>query len=205
MYPCIVRQLLNQLEAAEARVAECERGEACLLCHCCIDAPVRHGEILEQWVERALAAEARVKELEEWKATAEIELRMHAIKPGSGCADCYNQGWEHAEAQYEGKLIIDTSEAHVVELDTAGSPDRDGIPYSEVLSVTRSSSTGPDVQYALVEDTRDQTLADLRALVDEAMEWLNANVPHAKDCQIRRAGACSCGLWELCARLEARG
>jgi hypothetical protein len=147
-----------------------------------------------------LAAEARVKELEEWKATAEIELRMHVIKPGSGCADCYNQGWEHAEAQYEGKLIIDTSEAPVVELDTAGSPDRDNLP-----SVTRSSSTGPAIQYVHVEDTRDQTIADLRALLDAAGEWLNANVPHAKDCQMRRAGACSCGLWELMARLEARG
>lgn len=32
---------------------------ACRLCHCCLDAPDRHGEILGQWVARAEQAEAR--------------------------------------------------------------------------------------------------------------------------------------------------
>ena len=34
----------------------------CRLCHCCGDAPDRHGEILNVWVERAEQAEAALRE-----------------------------------------------------------------------------------------------------------------------------------------------
>jgi hypothetical protein len=91
-------------------------------------------------------------------------------------------------------------EAHVVELDTAGSPDRDNLP-----SVTRSSSTGPDVQYVHVEDTRDQTIADLRTLLDAAVERLRHESSHEFRCPAWQSTArCVCGLDELLARLEAR-
>ena len=58
-----VGALHNQLLEAHATIARLE-ASVCKLCHCCLDAPDRHGEILGEWVRLCEGLEtelARVK------------------------------------------------------------------------------------------------------------------------------------------------
>ena len=64
-----IASLREQLATAQ------QSAEPCRLCHCCLDAPDRHGEILGEWVERAESAE---RELAALKA--------------QGCETCARQG-----------------------------------------------------------------------------------------------------------------
>jgi hypothetical protein len=52
------------LRALVTRCQEAEDAASCRLCHCCGDAPDRHGEILSEWVERCERAEAQRETLE---------------------------------------------------------------------------------------------------------------------------------------------
>ena len=55
----------------------------CRLCHCCLDAPDRHGEILGQWVVRAEQASARADQLA-------ADLREYG-RHQEGCSAAFNE------------------------------------------------------------------------------------------------------------------
>lgn len=53
----LVRSLMERCQVLFTRCKEAEDAASCRLCHCCGDAPDRHGEILSEWLARCEQAE----------------------------------------------------------------------------------------------------------------------------------------------------
>ena len=76
------------LASLREQLAETQRETApCRLCHCCLDAPDRHGEILGEWVVRAESA----------------ERELAALKAQGACETCK---WRGAVLGYDGECRL---------------------------------------------------------------------------------------------------
>jgi len=139
-------QVKDECEEQRQRLAEAETDPAmCRLCHCCGDAPDRHGEILNVWVERAEQAEAALRErdarwaaLEAWVAdvstvinigTVQAKLRAlsappvdaHEVEVGVPLAAAFTRGGcpRCAELEAENKRLTGLELERTVERDEA--------------------------------------------------------------------------------------
>ena len=72
-----------------AQGLELANADSCHLCHCCLDAPDRHGEILGEWVVRAESAERELAALKaqgacEWTQEVDAEGTWVSCKNDAG-------------------------------------------------------------------------------------------------------------------------
>lgn len=76
-----------------------ERDIDCRLCHCCNDAPNRHGEILSEWIERAEQAETENAALKD--ENEKLRVAIHRIAKYDGII-FINQVSDHSHDQVIG-------------------------------------------------------------------------------------------------------